>query len=505
MPKTENHFETTFRGSFKAATSEDLEKLGISKASLLNDSRSLIPNSLDVEKNIDILPVIFNLAVVNKFNENGDGIQANDAVKILKQFIHKPINIEHRKDIIVGHIINASFSDKEPDYLENDPLDFIDRTDPFYISAAGVIYRHVYPELAKMLIEASDENSPYYKNYATSWEISFSDYEIAVGNEIVGNCTMYNKSDAKFDYLNGLLKVKGGDGFCADGQVNRLLKGNQYPLGCAITENPAADVSGIYTLLSLLQHEEKERDEDEDDSEESESNLNSTNNKNSVITENDVNQNEADSFYMTDEQYNKLEGLIKAAIDAKEGESQASAAVTQIREALTQSGNEWKSKAEVAEENASKAKADLETLKVELSNASQELENLKKDLSVKEAADRFNTRMSAIEGVYEFSEAQLQIVSSEVRSLDEKEESFASYLEKAKVLFAHCDKETIKANLELANASKDKGEEKEEKEDGELDTTDESKANLTNNNGGDSNEESLIERIRKNGLEIETK
>jgi chromosome segregation ATPase len=312
---------------------------------------------------------------------------------------------------------------------------------------------------------------------------------------------MYNKSDAKFDYLNGLLKVKGGDGFCADGQVNRLLKGNQYPLGCAITENPAADVSGIYTLLSLLQHEEKEMDEDE----ESESNLNSTNNKNSVITENDVNQNEADSFYMTDEQYNKLEGLIKAAIDAKEGESQASAAVTQIREALTQSGNEWKSKAEVAEENASKAKADLENLKTELSNASQELENLKKDLSVKEAADRFNTRMSALEGVYEFSEAQLQIVSGEVRSLDEKEESFASYLEKAKVLFAHCDKETIKANLELANASKDKGEEKEEKEDGELDTTDESKANITNNNGGDSNKESLIERIRKNGLEIETK
>jgi len=89
--------------------SSDIEKSSISKASL-ESLRPLIPQDINLEKNIDLLGVAFNAAVVNKFNKNGDGIDSEAAVKIKDFFIHKPTNIEHDRDKIVGHIVSAGFS-----------------------------------------------------------------------------------------------------------------------------------------------------------------------------------------------------------------------------------------------------------------------------------------------------------------------------------------------------------------------------------------------------------
>ena len=140
-----------FIGDLKVLNDPELKALGISRASLISEASSLIPENLDMEKGVDILPVVFNLAVVNSFNANGDGIDSISAAKMVKNFIHRPINLEHHKTDIVGHIINASFSDKQPDFFERDITDFIDRKEPFYITAAAVIYKHVFPELADVI------------------------------------------------------------------------------------------------------------------------------------------------------------------------------------------------------------------------------------------------------------------------------------------------------------------------------------------------------------------
>ena len=55
--------------------------------------------------------VAFNAAVVNEFNKNGDGISTKTAIDSVQQFVHKPTNIEHNKKKVVGHIVNAGFSD----------------------------------------------------------------------------------------------------------------------------------------------------------------------------------------------------------------------------------------------------------------------------------------------------------------------------------------------------------------------------------------------------------
>ena len=108
-------------------------------------------------------------------------LTAKTAVAAIKRFINKPINIEHKKDKIVGHMINASFSEREFDFKNNDIESYADKKEPFYMNAAGLIYKSVYPKLAEAIEEASNEDDETYQSISTSWELAFKEFEVAVG------------------------------------------------------------------------------------------------------------------------------------------------------------------------------------------------------------------------------------------------------------------------------------------------------------------------------------
>ena len=78
------------------ASSDKIEDLGISKANL-SSLKPLIPQDIDFDRNIDLLGVAFNAAVVNRFNRNDDGITSATALASLDYFINKPTNVEHNK------------------------------------------------------------------------------------------------------------------------------------------------------------------------------------------------------------------------------------------------------------------------------------------------------------------------------------------------------------------------------------------------------------------------
>ena len=101
-------YSTTFDFEIKAC--REIAGIDISKANIEN-LRPLIPTNVDLKKNIDLMGVAFNAAVVNEFNKNGDGISTKTAIDSVQQFVHKPTNIEHDKKKVVGHIVNAGFSD----------------------------------------------------------------------------------------------------------------------------------------------------------------------------------------------------------------------------------------------------------------------------------------------------------------------------------------------------------------------------------------------------------
>jgi len=492
MPKLElSH--ASFVGSVKAVDFEYLEELGISKASFMSEAKPLIPQGFDPSNNMDVMPIVFNLAVVNKFNQNGDGISSRGAAKILKQFINRPINTEHKKNLIVGHIINASFSNKQPDFLENDVLDFIDIKDPFYITAAGLIYKHVYPKLADAILEASNPEDPNYKAYATSWEIAFNEYDIAVGSEDLKDCSIYSEGSEEFSIMKPHLKAMGGKGVCEMGRpVNRLLKGKKYPVGCALTENPAADVEGVYTLDSLLGSMESEYE-----------NKSSQNSQNNVIDTNDI-----DDLDMTDEQFKEIMERLEALASVKGNKKEESLAsgFEEIKNILKQEGQGWKSQAEKNKEGFEAAQKELEELKEKFSTAEKELNYVKEEMAIKESAALYNERMDSIASLFDLNEAEEKIVANKVKDIDSEKESFDNYVSELKVLMSPKLRANMQKAEEEAEASKEEVEASKEEviEDNEieLENSDSSETGVTNNNGEYSEEKTLIERVRENGLAL---
>ena len=101
-------YTTSFSSTLKPLVSEEKD-LYLAMASLAEIS-DFIPD-VDTSKDVDLLPIAFNACVANRVNKNGDVIDNATSVKIYKNFINKPINIEHNRDRIVGTILTAGFSE----------------------------------------------------------------------------------------------------------------------------------------------------------------------------------------------------------------------------------------------------------------------------------------------------------------------------------------------------------------------------------------------------------
>jgi|688.fasta_scaffold20601_3 hypothetical protein len=518
---------TKFEGTIKVISENEFGKFGISKGSVIEKAKSLMPESFDAKSNIDVLPVVFNLAVVNKFNANGDGIDSETAINAVKRFANKPINIEHKKNKIVGHILNASFSDKELDFKDNDVQSFSKRKDPYYITAAGLIYKNIYPELANAIIQASDKENKEYQSISTSWELAFKDYKIAYGasDRLQDSKIIENESEAQ--EMKKHLKGFGGKGLDKDGQmVNRLIVGEVYPLGAALTTNPAANVSGVY-LLQEDEEEDEREEEDGDDNQESVSNIELLNNsskenkqKNSLINKNIVKIKKFKNILnMNDKQFDQfLEKLEQSIASISSEESQAKSISLIMRDALAEQADSWKSQVQQERESKQQIENDLLQLKASFEDAKKELDEIRAENAIKAAADLFNSRMNFLEDQYSFSEKEMQFVVAEVKQLEDSEDSFEQYKEKLSVLFAHKLKSTISSleeevrnrieqevtkRLETSSASKveEKIVEEEQEEDLEVE---ESEANIPNNNGEISTKVSLIQKL-KDSFSVEVK
>ena len=508
---------TKFEGTIKVMSENDFGKFGISKGSVMESAKSLMPESFDAEKNIDVLPVIFNLAVVNKFNANGDGIDTQTAINAVKRFANKPINIEHKKNKIVGHILNASLSDKEPDFKDNDIQSFAGRTDPFYITAAGLIYKHIYPELTAALMQASDSESKEYQSISTSWELAFKDYRVTYGaSDKLSECTIIEDSSQAGE-MKKYLKGFGGKGVDDNGNmVNRLIVGEVHPLGAALTTNPAASVSGVYLM----------EDDMEDDMESEDTELNEDENlikknsskeilqKNSLIAENIVKIKKfKDDLNMNETQFNQfLEKLEQNIASTTSEESQAKSIGLIMRDALTEHGESWKSQVQQERETREQVESDLSQLKASFEEAKNELDQVKAEIATKAAVDLFNSRMNFLEDQFNFSEKEIEFVVAEVKSIEDTEEAFEQYKSKLTILFAHklksviaSQEEEIKTRIEeevakriqVSKAYKSPEDEEEKEEEGEEDLeVEEANANIPNNNAQASEKISLLQKLK---------
>ena len=403
-------YNTTFSSVLRPLVSEEKDKY-LALASLA-EVGGFIPN-VDTEKNVDLLPVAFNAAVVNRVNRNGDVIDSLTALASYKDFINKPINFEHNRERIVGVILTAGFSEFGSDApLTEDQVK--DLKGPYNITLGGVIWKIANPNLATMIEDSSDSTSVNYQKISASWELGFNEYNLIViegeskniedGSEI---------SDAsEIETLKANLKTFGGSGKIDKSKsVYRKVIGNVVPLGIGLTETPAADVKGVATIKI----EEKQQPDEENISK---------------IENLDVNT-------LIDNKAMKITSL-KDINDENLKQATASQISDLIEQELKTASEKFAVEKASVESQLKSTKESLDTLVANQDTLQKEISALKEALSTAEAekqkilaSEKFNERMSAFDAEYDLDAETRQILATEIAEMEDS--AFAAFKDKMAV------------------------------------------------------------------------
>lgn len=427
-------YTTTFEAPIQACKISD--NSFISKASL-NNLHSLVPKDIDFEQNIDLIGVAFNAAVVNKFNKNGDGMDTNTAIAFTKNFLHKPTNIEHNKEKIVGHIASAGFSKYGSSEILT-PEEVEGKDDMFNIALGAVVYRSANKAFADLLERSTDPSDPYYQKISTSWEVGFTDYVLALGSSDLKDAEII--SDEKtIEDLKKHLRIYGGSGKTQDGKnIYRLITGKIYPLGIGFTTNPAADVKGVFKPQensSLVEITDKK---DKNTNKISQSENINVKNKNKIIMD-------------IETMISELKDLL---IEKKFSEETVASMTNTFADAIRQKDEQYRQDIEsvkleketIAKEH-SELKESVEALRHQLAEAQEKINSFEANQKAEQAVAKFNERMDLLDQEYALEDEDRSFLAQELKTLDITEESFASFKEKLSILWKDKNKE-IKAAFE---------------------------------------------------------
>jgi hypothetical protein len=417
-------YTTTFESPLLAC--EINESSLISKASL-ETLAPLVPADIDYESNLDLLGVAFNAAVVNKFNKNGDGMNAATAVEYTNNFIHKPTNIEHDKHKIVGHIAAAGYSKfGSNELLSQEQVK--DTTEPFNIALGAVLYKTINENFTILVEKSLDPDDAAFQKVSASWEVGFNDYVLAVGSDVLSEARIVADPDEILE-LQGFLRSCGGNGTTDEGEsVYRLIMGDIYPLGIAYTLNPAADVRGLYggnpSKTQVFINDKRDKIAQNN-------NLNVNNQKNFINMEMEKTLNE-----------------LKELLSEKKFSKEAVASMTDtFAEAIRERDEQYRKDIETqkaAKEGVTKEyeelKSSVSELEEKLNAANERILVFEKDKKAEEAVASFNTYMDKLDETFKLDDQDRAFLATELKGLENVEayEAFASKLE---VLWKHKNKE----------------------------------------------------------------
>ena len=424
------NYTTTFSSVLKPLVSEEKDKY-LALASLMQVG-NFIPN-VNTEKNVDLLPIAFNAAVVNRVNKNGDVIDTDTAIASYKDFINKPINIEHNREKIVGVILTAGFSEFGSDIsLSEEQVK--DLKGPFNITLGGVIWKIANPNLADKIEESSDATSDKYQSVSASWELGFNDYNVVMidgeSKNIEDGALISDAS--QIESIKNNLRAFGGSGKVDKTKsVYRKVIGNVVPLGIGLTETPAADVKGIATLKSEASVEINQENISKID------NLNvNTDNDNKVMKITSIKD-------ITDE--NLKQATASQISDLIEQELK----VASEKYATEKATVELSLKA--ANEKHEALSAAQDALQKEVAALKASLEAVESEKQAILANEKFNERMNAFDAEYDLDSDTRQVLASDIAGLDD--DSFAAYKNKMAIFMKNKKKGEKKGEKEESKES----------------------------------------------------
>jgi hypothetical protein len=449
LKKTNKAYTICFSSFVKPVVSSDIDKY-LSLASM-QTLKGFVPD-VDLENNIDLLPIAFNACVVNRANKNDDGIDTEMALAVYKFFIHKPIDVEHDRKNVVGVNLTASFSKFGTD-VKLEEADIIGQKFPFNITLGGIVWKIVDNKLAKILEIAADPTSKYYEKVAASWELAFDKFHIVA---IKGDSKNFEdgeiiSDDAEIDKLKPNLRCFGGSGVLPDGRRCYRKPIDVIPVGIGLTTTPAADVKGIAVEASEVDLNIEDEASLARKSEKSEEKISQSQNL-------DVNKN---SIIM------KIKSL-KELTDETLKQTNASEVSDFIESEIKTVSNQYSDKIKEKDELIKASKETAETLtktNSELMKKVEELTNIVSEFKTKEEArakeETFNNRMTKWDTDYELTNEDRQVLAASIKELGT--DTYATFEKSMAVLLKEKNKEFKKAQAAKAAAEKVEAEKKTEK------------------------------------------
>tara|TARA_R110002020_G_scaffold155045_1_gene335850 strand:+ start:558 stop:2099 length:1542 start_codon:yes stop_codon:yes gene_type:complete len=397
-------YTTTFSSVVKPVVSEEKDKY-LALASMV-ELEKFLPD-VDVEKNVDLLPVAFNAFVANRVNKNGDVVDTDTAVAMYDNFINKPINIEHNRKSVVGTILTAGFSR----FGSDDPLtkeQVKDLKEPFNVTLGGVIWKVVDQDLADKVESSSDPTSEDYMGISASWELGFTEYNLVVleGEEKnIENGLEITDPDEVEKHM-GKLRGFGGEGkFDDNSNIYRKVINNVVPLGIGLTENPAADVKGVLTENAATEQKALAKEDLERET---------------------ISQNTNKTVKTKKVEAMKIENL-KDITDESIQTLTASAIHEFIQESLKKASEEFSSEKAESEESLKDAREQHETLSKEHDSLKTQLEDIKAQLEKLEAEkaeaaklESFNQRMASYDERFKLTDEDRKVIAAQIKDLDEE-------------------------------------------------------------------------------------
>lgn len=473
-----------FKANFSSII-KNSESLVISRAS--KDKLKALAPTIDFENTAGLVSVAFDGCVVNKFNANGHGISTATAIEMKDYFINHPTNVEHYKYDIVGHIVSASFRDITTGDLLSDE-DVKDRTDPFYISFGGILYEHVYEYFVDSIKNADFYKKEYgEKEWSASWEVGFNEFVIARGSNLLAKCDIIDDKD-EIERLEGNLLSRGGDGFDEEGApIFQLISGKAYPLGMAFTKNPAASVEGVVVSEASCDNKEErekilaefarqglsiEEIQNKVDDALILMNLSSMSITDSVsaITAAIINKKTEEKKSQQDDlnvitlekekttmDIKEIKDVVKASVEGAIAE-QLTSALNKADEKFKQEKSELESEKAIAEKKVTDLEASVNDLKQKVDKLEKEKADIEEAKANIEAKSLFNERFGELSKIYDFSDEAKARIVKKVNSIGTSKEAWEDFLAEAKVLYSAFEKkeetEKQEGEIETAQASK---------------------------------------------------
>lgn len=200
-----------------------------------NKTRGRIPEVPILEDQKDLTKLVA-ILLSTGINRNDDVFLPSEILPVRNTGAHKPVNLEHSPDKIIGHMIRTFATEKDGNRVP-DNKNPINRS--FDITAEAVIYSFLFPDLVRDIKNRANSN-----NLFVSVEVWFTAFDFLVGKQIV------ERNPQTASRLEGRLKVNGGSGSFEGQRLGRVLR-NIIIGGIGVVKDPANPESIIKSISNF--------------------------------------------------------------------------------------------------------------------------------------------------------------------------------------------------------------------------------------------------------------